>query len=107
MWQRVFMNMREQTEKGAALLARHLQEVGTKGLSGKHNSATFSNPGIIDDSLLTRVELARRWKVSIETLKRRERAKILRPVRLNERLIRYRMSDVVRIEEEGYEGGEG
>ena len=101
------MNMQEQTETGAALRARHLRGFGTKGLSGKHNSPTSSNPGIMDDNLLTRVELARRWKVSIETLKRRERAKILRPVRLNERLIRYRMSDVVRIEKESYEGAEG
>ena len=59
----------------------------------------------MDDKLLTRLELARRWKVSIETLKRRERTKILRPVRLDGRIIRYRMSDVLRIEEEGY-GGE-
>ena len=48
-------------------------------------------------SLLTRRELARRWKVSIETLKRRERTKILRPMRLDGRIVRYRMSDVVRI----------
>jgi hypothetical protein len=59
----------------------------------------------MDDKLLTRLELARRWKVSIETVKRRERAKVLRPVRLNGRIIRYRMSDVLRIEEEAY-GGE-
>ena len=57
----------------------------------------------MDDRLLTRLELARRWKVSIETLKRRERTKILRPVRLDGRIIRYRMSDVLRIEEEGYD----
>jgi hypothetical protein len=57
----------------------------------------------MDDNLLTRLELARRWKVSIETLKRRERTKILRPVRLDGRIIRYRMSDVLRIEEEGYD----
>ena len=57
---------------------------------------------IMDDKLLTRLELARRWKVSIETLKCRERTKVLRPVRLDGRIIRYRMSDVLRIEEEGY-----
>jgi len=54
-----------------------------------------------EDSLSTRRELARRWKVSIETLKRRERTKILRPMRLDGRIVRYRMSDVVRIEQEG------
>jgi predicted DNA-binding transcriptional regulator AlpA len=53
------------------------------------------------DSLLTRRELARRWKVSIETLKRRERTKIPRPMRLDGRIVRYRMSDVVRIEQQG------
>ena len=54
-----------------------------------------------EDSLLTSRELARRWKVSIETLKRRERTKILRPMRLDGRIVRYRMSEVVRIEQEG------
>jgi hypothetical protein len=54
------------------------------------------------EALLTRRELAERWKVSIETVKRRERAKMLRPMRLDGRVIRYRMSDVVRIEQEGY-----
>ena len=57
----------------------------------------------MEETLLTRSELARRWKVSVETLKRRERAKILRPVRLEGRVIRYRLSDVLRIEEEGYD----
>jgi hypothetical protein len=58
----------------------------------------------MDDRLLTRLELARRWRVSIETIKRRERTRILRPVRLDGRIIRYRMSDVLRIEAEGYDG---
>jgi hypothetical protein len=57
----------------------------------------------MEDTLLTRSELARRWKVSIETLKRRERARILRPVRLDGRVIRYRLRDVLRIEEDGYD----
>jgi hypothetical protein len=38
------------------------------------------------DSLLTRHEVARRWNVSLETLKRRQRAKVLRPMRLNGRI---------------------
>ena len=57
----------------------------------------------MDDKLLTRLELAKRWKVSIVTLKRRERARILRPVRLDGRVVRYRVSDVLRIEQEGYD----
>ena len=55
----------------------------------------------MEDSLLTRRELANRWKVSIETIKRRERTRVLRPLRLEGRIIRYRMSDVMRIEREG------
>jgi len=54
-----------------------------------------------EDRLLTRRELADRWKVSVETLKRRERTRVLRPMRLDGRIVRYRMSDVVRIEQEG------
>jgi hypothetical protein len=54
-----------------------------------------------EDKLLTRREVAARWKVSIETVKRREHARILRPVRLEGRIVRYRMSDVARIEEDG------
>ena len=55
----------------------------------------------VEESLLTRRELADRWKVSIETIKRRERARVLRPLRLEGRIVRYRMSDVVRVEMEG------
>jgi hypothetical protein len=54
-----------------------------------------------EDKLLTRREVAARWKVSVETVKRREQARILRPVRLEGRIVRYRMSDVARIEEDG------
>jgi hypothetical protein len=65
-------------------------------------SFTSKDDRATEDSLLTRRELANRWKVSIETLKRRERASILRPIRLDGRIVRYRMSDVVKIEQEGY-----
>lgn len=61
----------------------------------------------MEESLLTRRELADRWKVSIETIKRRERARVLRPLRLEGRIVRYRMSDVVRIEMEGDVGAQG
>jgi hypothetical protein len=57
---------------------------------------------LTEDALLTRRELAERWKVSIETVKRRERVKMLRPMRLDGRVVRYRMSDILRIEQEGY-----
>jgi hypothetical protein len=59
----------------------------------------------MEESLLTRRELADRWKVSIETIKRRERARVLRPLRLEGRIVRYRMSDVVRIGDVGAQSG--
>ena len=61
----------------------------------------------MEESLLTRRELADRWKVSIETIKRRERARVLRPLRLEGRIVRYRMSDIARIEMEGDIGAQG
>ena len=61
----------------------------------------------VEESLLTRRELADRWKVSIGTIKRRERARVLRPLRLEGRIVRYRMSDVVRVEMEGDIGAQG
>jgi hypothetical protein len=82
MWQKSIMSMHDRT---------HTRTDGD-GRVGQN----------VDDQLLTRLELAQRWKVSIETLKRRERSKILRPVKLKGRIVRYRMTDVLRIEEEGY-----
>ena len=54
-----------------------------------------------DNTLLTRKDLAARWKVSIETVKRRERAKMISPIRLEGRIVRYRVDDVLRAEAEG------
>lgn len=82
MWQNSIMSMHDRT---------HTRTDG--------NNCVSRN---LDDQLLTRLELAQRWKVSIKTLKRRERSKILRPVKLKWRIVRYRMTDVLRIEEEGY-----
>jgi hypothetical protein len=47
--------------------------------------------------LVTRRELADRWKLSIETLKRRERSGILPCLKLG-RGVRYRLSDVENLE---------
>lgn len=49
---------------------------------------------------LDRKQLAHRWQVSRETIKRRERSCLLKPCRLNARVIRYRLSDIIHIEEE-------
>lgn len=47
-----------------------------------------------ESKLLSRAELAVRWSVSIETLKRYERRGILRPVKLAPRCLRYREEDI-------------
>lgn len=51
-----------------------------------------------EERLLSRGELTARWSCSRETLKRREREGILKPVRFNQRLLRYKLSDIVAIE---------
>lgn len=60
----------------------------------------------IDDCFLSRAEVMRRWKVSIATIKRREQQGILRPIRMSTHVIRYRLSDVVRAEDEAAAGRE-
>jgi hypothetical protein len=47
--------------------------------------------------LLTRHQLANRWQVSIETLKRREKSGILPPLKLGS-IVRYRLMDIEQIE---------
>ena len=49
------------------------------------------------ETTLTRKELALRWKCSEETLKRRQKAELLKALKLG-RLVRYRLSDVVAVE---------
>ena len=49
--------------------------------------------------LLTRRQLANRWQVSKETIKRREKAGVLPVLKLG-RDARYRLSDVLRLEQE-------
>jgi hypothetical protein len=50
------------------------------------------------ERLLSRGELSTRWSCSRETLKRREREGILRAIRFNQRLLRYKLSDILAIE---------
>ena len=60
----------------------------------------------IDDCFLSRAEVMRRWRISIATIKRREQQGILRPIRMSTHVIRYRLSDVVRAEDEAAAGRE-
>ena len=56
------------------------------------------------DRLLSRKEVARRWGVSTETVKRRASEGLLPPIRFNQRLVRYRLSDIRRLEDEAAGG---
>jgi hypothetical protein len=49
--------------------------------------------------LISRKQLAERWSLSTETLKRRERAGILPALKMG-RGVRYRITDIERIEKE-------
>ena len=53
------------------------------------------------ESLLSRKELASRWGISAETLKRRERQGVLPFIRFSNRIIRYRLNDILRVEQHG------
>jgi len=59
-----------------------------------------SNNSTQPDRLLSRKELAERHGISIKTLKRREKAGLLRPLSLGPRTVRYRLSDILAIEED-------
>jgi DNA-binding XRE family transcriptional regulator len=52
------------------------------------------------DKLISRARLAERWGVSAMTIKRKEKEGQLPVIRFNERLVRYRLSDVIAIERE-------
>ena len=58
-----------------------------------------------EDEFLSRAQLCTRWGVCRETIKRREKEGILRALRFNQRLLRYRLSDVLRIEAGAAAGG--
>jgi hypothetical protein len=47
-----------------------------------------------DEDLITRSELAFRWRCHIETIKRKEKGGQLHPIRFSERMVRYRLSEV-------------
>jgi hypothetical protein len=52
------------------------------------------------EQLISRKALAQRWSCSAETIKRRTRDGLLHPLRFNSRLIRYQLSEIVRVEQE-------
>jgi hypothetical protein len=54
----------------------------------------------LDEELISRPGLARRWKCHTESLKRREKKGLLHPIVFSSRMIRYRMSEVLKLESE-------
>ena len=50
------------------------------------------------DRLISRKELSDRWNLSIKTLTRRDKAGELRPLTLSANCVRYKLSDVLKIE---------
>lgn len=50
------------------------------------------------EQLLSRKAVAARWQTSTETIKRRERDGLLSPIRFNQRLLRYKLSDIQAVE---------
>jgi hypothetical protein len=56
---------------------------------------------MLNEQLISRKELAERWSCSTETIKRRTREGLLHPVRFNARMIRYPLSEIIRVEQEG------
>jgi DNA-binding transcriptional regulator YhcF (GntR family) len=52
------------------------------------------------EQFISRRSLASRWGCSVETIKRRTRDGMLHPIRFNARMIRYQLSEVIRVERE-------
>lgn len=47
---------------------------------------------------LTRCELAKRWKISLTTIRRMEKRGDLNPIRLSGRLVRFDLAGIERVE---------
>jgi predicted site-specific integrase-resolvase len=56
------------------------------------------------EQLLSRRAVAHRWQTSVETVKRREKEGLIKAIRFNQRLLRYRLSDVEQVEAAAAEG---
>jgi hypothetical protein len=52
-----------------------------------------------EEQFLTRGELGARWKVSLSELHNKEKAGVLKPFHFSYKIVRYRLSDILAIEE--------
>ena len=53
---------------------------------------------LLPEQMLSRKGVAARWDTSVETIKRREKEGLLKAIRFNPRLLRYKLSDVIAYE---------
>ena len=93
-----------------ALLKQLVEQVVSLGKEIENLKGSTKEPPILKktsaaltkeefDDKITRIELASRWKVSIQTLKRREKEGVLKPLLLGG-CVRYDMIDILKTEEE-------
>ena len=52
----------------------------------------------VSDQMLSRKAVAARWQTSVATVKRREKAGLIKAIRFNQRLLRYRLSEIAAFE---------
>ena len=69
-------------------------------IKGKMTTAKKSSQEANPEILISRKQLCALWSCCGMTLRRRETQGVLRAVRFNQRMLRYRLSDIERIEAE-------
>ena len=90
----------KQLVEQVVILSREVENL--KGSSKEPTVAKKSTGALTEgnfDGKINRIDLSKRWKVSIQTLKRREKEGILKPIHLGG-CIRYDMVDILKTEEE-------
>ena len=63
---------------------------------------TISEPSVnsADERLISRQDLSVRWACGLSTLKRLEQRGVLKPIVLGTRIVRYKLSEIVKKENE-------
>lgn len=54
----------------------------------------------MNETYISRKQLAQRWSCSIETIKRKERSGFIKSIRIGQRFVRYRLADIEQVERE-------
>lgn len=70
----------------------------------EHSAVVAGILALLDDYFLAPEELARRWKIEVQTLANNRRCQRGLPYVKVNRLVRYRLSDVLRVEIQGSTG---